>query len=199
MSFVPRAAAGRVDQHQVEFGHPLDRGLHLVGSGDDFHRQIHDLSISPQLLDGRDSIGVDRDQSHAALLLQAEVRRQLGDRRRFADTRRSHERHDAAAAASQANRTTNAQLPFDQWAACDCSMQLVVSFVRINMAFDSVQQLASVHIGNAGVDQVGEQLEHSRGALRLGAALPVAELIDQRGAIFVQILPQPRAEFVFHS
>ena len=80
--------------------HPGDRLAHLARRGHDFHRQVDDVGIGPQLLDRRHAIGVDRDQPDAPLLAQPIVGRQLGDRRRLADARRTDQRHHAALVAS---------------------------------------------------------------------------------------------------
>ena len=62
----------------------------------DFHRQIDDVGIGPQLFDRRDAIGVDRDQPHPAFCCRRIMGRQLGDRRRFADAGRTDQRHQPA-------------------------------------------------------------------------------------------------------
>ena len=71
---------------------------HLAGRGDDLHRQVDDVGIGPQLLDGGDAVGVDRDQSHAALLLEPIVGGQLGDRGRLAHAGRPDQGHQRDAA-----------------------------------------------------------------------------------------------------
>ena len=63
LDLVARAAARGVDQDDVDGPQLVDRRRHLgriVGHG---QRQVDDLGIGPQLLDGGDPVGVDGDQA----------------------------------------------------------------------------------------------------------------------------------------
>ncbi len=86
------AAAGGVQEDQIEMAHPLDGLPHLPRGRNDVHRQVDDIGVGPQLLDGGDAVGIDGDQAHAAFLLQPEIGGQLGDGRRLAHAGRTHQR-----------------------------------------------------------------------------------------------------------
>ena len=94
LDFVARAAAGGVQQDQVHSRQPVDGGPHLARRGHDLHRQVDDVGIGPQLIHGRDPVGVHGDQPDAPPFAEAEVGRQLGDRRRLADAGRPDQGHD---------------------------------------------------------------------------------------------------------
>ena len=67
------------------------------GRGDDLHRQVDDVGVGPQLLDGGDAVGVDGDQADAAFLLQPVVGGQLGDGRGLAHAGRADQGHQRGA------------------------------------------------------------------------------------------------------
>ena len=95
--FVAGTAARRVHQDQVEVRQSVERGPHFAGGGDDLHRQVDDLGVGLQLVDGRDSVGVDGDQPDATLFAEPVVGGELGDGRRLADTGRSDQGDNSAA------------------------------------------------------------------------------------------------------
>ena len=71
---------------------------HLARRADDLHRQVDDVGVGAELLDGGDAVGVDGDQADAAVFAEAEVGGELGDGRRLADAGGADEGDDAAGA-----------------------------------------------------------------------------------------------------
>jgi hypothetical protein len=133
---------------------------------------------------------------HAAFLLQAEVGGELGDGRRFADARWSDQRHGLAAAGQQADRPTHAELFLHNLRRVTEQGVFVVGIERLGAALDRFQQLLSVNVGNAVIDQIGQQLEHCGRALRPAAAIGMAELIDERRTIVIELFAKARAKLI---
>ena len=113
LDFVLGAAAGGVHQDQVEVAHRPHGLAHFPRRGDDLHRQVDDVGIGPQLLDGGDAVGVDGDQAHAAFFLEPEVGRQLGDGGGFAHAGRPDQGRQPAPAGRDRDRAGDADVGLD--------------------------------------------------------------------------------------
>ena len=162
--------------------HPLDRLAHFPRRRDDVHRQVDDVGVGPQLLDGGDAIGIDGDQAHAAFLFQAEVGGQLGDGGRLAHAGRPHQRRQAATA----GRDRGSGRPRE----CRSSIMPATRALSIigsespsarGSLRTPLDQFAGDLLAQLGVEQFGEQAEQFLGPIVVAAALrPPAEVLHHR-------------------
>src|ERR1051326_816863 len=77
-------AAGGVDQNEVAIGHGGDGIAQVLRTGNDSQRRADDVGVFLELIDGGDSVGVNRDQTNAVFFAQMQVGGELGDRCGFA-------------------------------------------------------------------------------------------------------------------
>ena len=91
----PAAVAGRasrgIDQDDVTIVERVNGLLHLGRGQRHLQRETDDVGVRAELIDGGDPVRITRDQAHLAMLLELELRRQLGEGRRLAHARGSDE------------------------------------------------------------------------------------------------------------
>ena len=140
-----------------------DRLPHFPRRGDDLHRQVDDVGVGPQLLDGGDAVGVDGDQADAAFLAQAVMGGQLGDGGRLADAGRTDQGHQPASPGRERIGPATAISASIIRAMRALASSRSARLAAAALAADAFDQFAGQLLAQIGVDQFGEEAEQFLG------------------------------------